>query len=286
MNALKYLMMASIVLSNMACSAQQKNQKSETVKIYGNCGMCEATIEKAGNMKDLSTIDWDKDSKMAVISYDSLKTSKEDILKRIALAGYDSDLFLAPDDTYSNLPDCCQYERAKASTPQETELDMDMDTNDHSMHANAMTQTQDSNLLLAVYEHYFAVKDALVKTDGATAATHAKALATAIDDVKMDKLPMDVHLVWMELLENLKVKTKQIADTKDAGRQRAYFMTLSTNMYTLMKVSKPESTTYYQFCPMANDGKGANWLSKENAVKNPYYGSQMLTCGKTVETLD
>jgi hypothetical protein len=36
---------------------------------------------------------------------------------------------------------------------------------------------------------------------------------------------------------------------------------------------------------MANDGKGADWLSKENAVKNPYYGSMMLTCGKTVETI-
>jgi hypothetical protein len=36
---------------------------------------------------------------------------------------------------------------------------------------------------------------------------------------------------------------------------------------------------------MYNDGKGANWLSKESAIKNPYYGSQMLSCGKTVETI-
>jgi hypothetical protein len=62
-------------------------------------------------------------------------------------------------------------------------------------------------------------------------------------------------------------------------------MPLSENMYALIKVSKTETPTYYQFCPMANDGKGANWLSKENAVKNPYYGSQMLTCGKVVETI-
>lgn len=278
--------MVSIVLSNVSCSAQQKNQKTETVKIYGNCGMCETTIEKAGNMKDLSSIDWDKDSKMALISYDSLKTSKEEILKRIALAGYDSDIFLAPDDTYANLPGCCQYERAKKSSREKSESDMDMDTSDHSMHTKEMNETKDSNLLMAVYEHYFAVKDALVKTDGATASGHAKALATAIDDLKMDKLPMDIHMVWMDVLENLKVNTKQIADTQDTGRQREHFMLLSKDMYTLMKVSKPETPTYYQFCPMANDGKGANWLSKENAIKNPYYGSQMLTCGKTVETLE
>ena len=48
-------------------------------------------------------------------------------------------------------------------------------------------------------------------------------------------------------------------------------MSLSKNMYELIKVVKPAETVYYQFCPMANDGKGANWLSKESGVKNPYY---------------
>ena len=62
-------------------------------------------------------------------------------------------------------------------------------------------------------------------------------------------------------------------------------MTLSTNMYELIKISKTDAPVYYQFCPMANDGKGANWLSRENAIKNPYYGVQMMTCGRTVETI-
>ena len=56
-------------------------------------------------------------------------------------------------------------------------------------------------------------------------------------------------------------------------------------MYELIKVSKPKDAVYYQHCPMYNNGKGANWLSKESAIKNPYYGSQMLTCGSTVETI-
>jgi hypothetical protein len=36
---------------------------------------------------------------------------------------------------------------------------------------------------------------------------------------------------------------------------------------------------------LANGGKGANWVSKDNTIKNPYYGSQMLSCGKTLETI-
>ena len=267
------------------CNAQTKNQKTETVKIYGNCEICESTIEKAGNLKNQSIVDWNKETKFAIISYDSLKTSKEEILKRIALAGYDSDTFLAPNDTYSNLPSCCQYERIKQTNTKMEEPKMEMTTIDHSMHSNKMDEMQDPNPLSEVYDSYFAVKDALVRTDGATASTSSKPLFTEINNVKMDKLSMDVHMAWMKVFENLKEDAEHIADIKDIGRQRDHFISLSKNIYEVMKISKQETPTYYQFCPMANDGKGANWLSKENTIKNPYYGSQMLNCGNTVETI-
>jgi hypothetical protein len=283
--SIKNILMVLIVLSATACIAQTKNKKTEIVKIYGNSGVCEITIEKVGNRKNQSNVDWDKESKMATISYDSVKTSKAEILKRIALAGYDSDIFLAPDDTYSSLPSSCQYARAKKSTPKMDESNMDMAAKDHSLHSNKMTETQESDPLSSVYDSYFAVKNALVKTDGATASANAKTLLTAITEVKMDMLSMDVHMVWMKVLENLKKDAAHIADTKDVSNQRDRFNTLSKNLYELIKISKQESPTYYQFCPMANDGKGANWLSKEQTIKNPYYGSQMLSCGKTVETI-
>ena len=59
MKSLKHIMIASFLLSTVASIAQTKNQKTETVKIYGNCEMCESTIEKAGNMKNQSNVDWD-----------------------------------------------------------------------------------------------------------------------------------------------------------------------------------------------------------------------------------
>ena len=96
---------------------------------------------------------------------------------------------------------------------------------------------------------------------------------------------MDVHTVWMKVLNDVKEDAEHINGTKDIAHQRDHFISLSKNMYALIKVAKTTETVYYQFCPMANEGKGANWLSKESGVKNPYYGSQMLTCGKTVETI-
>jgi hypothetical protein len=38
---------------------------------------------------------------------------------------------------------------------------------------------------------------------------------------------------------------------------------------------------YQDYCPM----KKAYWLSSEAAIKNPYYGSQMLSCGKINDTI-
>ncbi len=287
----KILVAITILLSFTSCNAQIKNAKTETVKIYGNCDMCEKTIEKAGNLKKIAKVDWNVDTKMATLTYDSKKTNQDAILKRIALSGYDSDKFLAPDNAYSKLPGCCQYDRI-AKVPVKIDAISGTDISEHSEMTNHTNHTetpkveiQEVNQLKAVFDNYFAVKDALVKTDGNTASAKATALLSAINAVKMETLKTDEHNVWMKVLKNIKEDAEHIADTKDAKHQRDHFDTLSKNMYDLIKVSKQETPTYYQFCPMANNGKGANWLSKENVVKNPYYGSMMLSCGKVVETI-
>jgi copper chaperone CopZ len=108
MNIISKISAATLLLfSFSSCNAQIKNAKTESVKIYGNCEMCEKTIETAGNIKKVASVDWNKDSKMATITYDSTKTNQDEILKLIALVGYDSDKFLAPDDVYNKLAGCC-----------------------------------------------------------------------------------------------------------------------------------------------------------------------------------
>ena len=283
MNLISKISAATILLfSFSSCNAQIKNTKTESVKIYGNCEMCEKTIETAGSVKKIANVDWNKDTKMATITYDSTKTNQDEILKRIALAGYDSDKFLAPDDVYSKLAGCCQYERVNKTAIVSTAV-----IEDHSMHnqENVVETKQEVNQLKTIFESYFALKDALVKSDGKLVSTLAKDVLANINSVKMEKLSSEEHTVWMKVMSSLKTKTEKIAATTIIEKQRVVFMDLSANFYALLKVSKQDYSIYYQNCPMYNDGKGANWLSKENAVKNPYYGSQMLTCGKTVETI-
>lgn len=281
-------MMTVIVLLSVSIHAQIKNAKTETVKIYGNCGMCENTIEKAGNVKKVAKVDWNQETKMATLTYDATKTNQDEILKRIAAAGYDNDKFLAPDEVYDNLHGCCQYDRLAKVPVKETSNEAG-EAGNHDNLANPIeivqANSQKGNQLKSVFDNYFLVKDALISSDGDNTASASKQLVAAIGSVKMDKLEMDVHMVWMKVFNQIKEDAEHISDTKDIKHQRDHFITLSKDIYALMKVSKYDTAVYYQFCPMANSGKGANWLSKENAVKNPYYGSRMLTCGKTVETI-
>ena len=280
MNSLKKIMMTiTLLLSVIVMNAQIKNAKTETVKIYGNCGMCKTKIEKAGSLKNISKVDWNEDTKMATLTYDESKTNQDEILKRIALVGYDSEKFLAPADVYSKLPSCCQYDR-EAKVPVKVDAvsgESKMVMNDHT----TVSENQETNQLQTVFDNYFLLKDALVKTDSKTASAKSKELLASIEAVKMETLKMDVHIVWMKVLKDLTADAKSISEAQDIKKQRELFKSLSKNTYELIKVSKPTEAIYYQYCPMQD----ANWLSKENAVKNPYYGSQMLTCGKTVETI-
>lgn len=230
MKSTKIFMIITVLLSFTVCNAQTKNAKTESVKIYGNCGMCKSTIEKAGNVKKEATVNWNNDTKMATISYDSIKTSKEQILKRIALAGYDNENFLAPDDTYSSLPGCCQYERTKKTVAmtENPKMEIAAENSNHTIMTEAI---QEENQLSKVFENYFSVKDALVKTDAEMTSTNAKSLLNTLNNVQMDKLPMNLHMVWMKVVKNLKEDTEHIADTKEISHQRDHFMTLSKNMY-------------------------------------------------------
>lgn len=275
----KVVSVISAVLFYTSSVAQIKNTKIETVKIYGNCEMCKTNIEKAGSLKKTAKVAWNEKTKMATLTYDEKKTNQDEILKRIALAGYDSDNFLAPDDAYAKLHGCCKYERVKKAVSKNEPV------KENAPVTVSTPTNQQASSLSPVFNAYFLLKDALVKTDGAEASVKAKDLLTAINSIKMETLKAEEHPTWMKLKQDLITDATHITETKEASHQRDHFATLSKNMYEIIKVSKLPETVYYQHCPMYNDGKGADWLSKENTIKNPYYGSQMISCGKTVETI-
>jgi copper chaperone CopZ len=88
-------------------------EKTDTFMVYGNCGMCKNRIEKAAKLNGVTAATWNKDTKMFSVTYDASKVSNENIQKKIAAVGHDTELFEASDKVYEKLHACCLYERKR-----------------------------------------------------------------------------------------------------------------------------------------------------------------------------
>lgn len=142
-----------------------------------------------------------------------------------------------------------------------------------------------SNPFADLYSAYFELKDALVKDNGAAAQIAAKGIQAAIEKINSEQLDVVQGKLWKEYQRKLAFDAEHIAGIKENEHQREHFVTLSKNMYVLMKSVRLGAPVYYQHCPMYQEGKGANWLSKQKAVQNPYLGRSMQSCGSTLEII-
>jgi hypothetical protein len=64
----------------------------------------------------------------------------------------------------------------------------------------------------------------------------------------------------------------------DIKHQREHFKVLSKDVTDMVAITGTQVKLYEQFCPMYDGGTA--WLSTKEEIRNPYYGSQMLKCGK------
>lgn len=112
----KIILAFSLVLfAGFTMMAKDKTPtKTETIKVWGNCEMCETNIEKAAKkVKGVVKASWDADKKILTVTYKPSETTNETIQKAIAAIGYDTEAFKGDDKAYENLPACCQYDRKK-----------------------------------------------------------------------------------------------------------------------------------------------------------------------------
>ena len=122
---------------------------------------------------------------------------------------------------------------------------------------------------------YYNIKDALVSGDANNAATNAEKFVKTINSISSE-------IIHESYKEALLTDASKISDTKDLKKQSQAFSTFSANMFALAEEVKLNSEpVYYVYCPM----KKAPWLSRNKAIKNPYFGNAMLTCGKVTETI-
>jgi len=80
-----------------------------------------------------------------------------------------------------------------------------------------------------------------------------------------------------DIIEDATEHAEHIAESA-IDHQREHFKTLSKDIADMVAITGTKNTLYQQFCPMYDGGTA--WLSTKEEVRNPYYGSQMLKCGK------
>mgnify|MGYP000328988321 CR=1 FL=1 len=128
---------------------------------------------------------------------------------------------------------------------------------------------------------YLKLKDAFVASDVTQVSTFARATAKKLKTISTEDLDTMEKQHLTKSIEMLDA----ITTNDNLENQRAHFIILNTNIVPIAMNIKSSSNYYVQKCPMANNNKGAVWLSREKEIKNPYYGDSMLTCGSVIDSL-
>ena len=117
MRSIRIMLLAVAVFTATSLFAQEK---TDSIKVYGNCGMCKNRIEKAvGKIDGVTAVTWDTKTKMMAVTYDAGKTSNDAVQQKVASVGHDTEKYRAEDKVYEKLPGCCLYERKKAEKEDE-----------------------------------------------------------------------------------------------------------------------------------------------------------------------
>ncbi|GEQ85450.1 hypothetical protein ULMS_09580 [Patiriisocius marinistellae] len=171
-----------------------------------------------------------------------------------------------------------QLQGKKSMMNKRMEDDKMMAMTDMEMKLPAAFQTDFKKALVP----YLKMKDAFVASDAGQVSAFAKATLKelkSIDKSSSDQMVSQHHTKSMEMLE-------AIVSNDDLKSQRSHFVILNENMVAItMNIDNAGEILYVQKCPMANNNKGAVWLSSEKVILNPYYGDAMLSCGSVIEEI-
>ena len=161
-----------------------------------------------------------------------------------------------------------------------TAMKMDDMKSKDGMALDNNSMASNDNEIIAIY---LTLKDALVADDSKAAADAGEKLAIALEKMDTSKYNEEQQKELKEIIETAKEHAEHIAKS-EMDHQREHFKSLSIDMIDMVAITGTPNTLYQQFCPMYD--KGSAWLSASNEIRNPYYGSKMLKCGKVQKEIN
>ncbi len=124
----------------------------------------------------------------------------------------------------------------------------------------AACSTIEETMVSALLRNYVSAQEALAADDPQSARLALNALATE-GDPEISQVALAA--AQSEDLETIRKKFKELSASLEKGELPQGYVVA--------------------FCPMADEGNGATWVQKEGEIKNPYFGTEMLSCGEVKE---
>ena len=119
---------------------------------------------------------------------------------------------------------------------------------------------------LKVFHYYIKLKNSLVNTDAVLAAKASLMLKDVITSIDSQ--------------ESTITALEQMSISSDIQLQREKFVLVTAGVEKLLEDNVATGSFFKQYCPMAFNNTGGYWLSNSKEIRNPYFGSKMLKCGR------
>lgn len=143
------------------------------------------------------------------------------------------------------------------------------------------------NELKPMYDRYKEMTEALANDKFDQASSAGIAMKDALGQVNMGVFGGNAHGIWINHMANLEKALEHVAHLGTMEEIRSAYQGISDAMIALTNsFGAVDETLYLQYCPMANNDQGANWLSTYSEIRNPYFGDMMLKCGETQDTIE
>ena len=140
--------------------------------------------------------------------------------------------------------------------------------------------------LQPLFTEYYKIHESLANDKYENALKSASEMNAILKKINMSLFKGNAHNVWMNESNSIKEILNLISVAKNIEDVRSNFIMLSEHIITIAHSFKPvDQTLYVQYCSMAANNKGANWLSLNKEIHNPYYGEAMQSCGEIIDSI-
>lgn len=138
----------------------------------------------------------------------------------------------------------------------------------------------------AIINGYLKIKNALANDKSKEATTAANDFAKAVSATNSSKIDSKLVDKYTTITESAKKQADLIAiNDGKIVEQRTHFAILSKDITSLLATFGTSKKLYQDYCPMYNEGKNGYWISEIKEIRNPYYGSEMLSCGGMIKEI-